>query len=60
MIDKEDITEEYIRDIKHVELFRLVVKKMNWNRKDCILPTKVRSNTLEEYKSIAIELLKNS
>tara|TARA_R110002153_G_scaffold161600_1_gene313993 strand:+ start:116 stop:1924 length:1809 start_codon:yes stop_codon:yes gene_type:complete len=54
----EDITVEFIQNIKHVELFKLIVKKKGWGGKNGeIYQSYVKASTLEEYKKIAIDLL---
>jgi len=59
IINIDDINEEYIKNITHVELFKLIVKKKNWGGKNAkIHQTKVKTDTLEEYKQIALNLLK--
>lgn len=58
-INIDDIDEEYIKNITHVELFKLVVKKKKWGgQKGKIHQSKVRANTLEDYKQIAINLIR--
>ena len=58
LLKKEDITEEFIDSITHVELFKLVVKKMDWGGNNGkIKQSYVRSSNLEENKKIAKELL---
>lgn len=59
IIDEEDITEEFIKSIEHVELFKLIVKKKGWGGKNGkILQSYIRANTLEKYKEVAIKLLR--
>lgn len=57
IISVEDITPEYIDSIKHVELFKLIVKKKGWGGNNGkIKQSYVRANTLNEYKEIAKKL----
>ncbi len=59
IMEEADITEEYIKTIKHVELFKLVVKKKNWGGKNGkIKQSYIRAATLEDSKLIAIKLLR--
>jgi hypothetical protein len=59
ILNIDDIDEEYIKNITHVELFKLVVKKKKWGGKNAkIYQTKVKAGNLEEYKQIAINLLR--
>lgn len=59
LINIEDITEEYIDNIQHVELFKLVAKKKNWGGKDGELkPSYVKASTLEDAKTKAKLLLR--
>ena len=59
IIEEGDITEEYIQSIKHVELFKLIVKKKNWGgTKGKIKQSNVRAHNLEANKLIAIQLLR--
>jgi len=55
----EVITEEYLKNIKFVELFKQVVKKMKWGGKDGYFNTKkIRITTLDQDIEKAVELLR--
>lgn len=56
---KDEITEDYIRNIKFVEQFKLLVKMKNWGGRNGHFSTKkTRVTTLEKDKERAIELLR--
>lgn len=56
----EIMTEEYLKSIKFVELFKQVVKKMKWGGNDGHFNTKkIKITTLDQDIEKAVELLRN-